>query len=240
MRLAGEHSNESPPPFWVHRRWWTVTHWLIAVNSAIYAADLISREQLSNWGAFSASQGVLHLQIWRWITYEFLHASPEHLLFNMIALWAFGPLVESILRARSYLAFYILSGLGGTAGYVLLWRLRFLDVTADSELVGASACIFGVLTGAVYLAPHRVIRLMFWGIRLRYQTLAWILIGIAILHIAARGENAGGEAAHLGGAVAGFVLIRNMHWFSAVGLAPKRKRFWKPGDPASNFFRSDV
>jgi hypothetical protein len=60
---------------------------------------------------------------------------------------------------------------------------------------------------------------------------------MAVVYIAARVENAGGEAAHLGGADIGYVLILNQNWLSAVGLAPKRHRFWKPGDPASNFFR---
>lgn len=84
------------------------------------------------------------------------------------------------------------------------------------------------------------VRLMFIGITLRQKTLAWGFIGLAIIDIAARGANAGGEAAHLGGAVVGYALIRNMHWFSALGLAPKRHRFWKPGDPKSNFFKPDA
>ena len=144
-----------------------------------------------------------------------------------------------MLRPRRYLAFYLLNGLGGIVGYLLLWRLRFLDVMPYTTLVGASACIFGVLIAAAQMSPHRIVRLIWPPVQLRFRTLAWILIGVAVLQIAARGDNAGGQAAHLGGALVGYVLIRNMHWFSAVGLAPRRRKFWKPGDPNSNFFRSD-
>jgi membrane associated rhomboid family serine protease len=240
MRMAGDDANLPPPPFLVHVRWWSVTHWLIAINIAVYVADLLSGDRLSEWGAFSINDAIFHFQFWRWITYAFLHASPTHLVFNMIALWAFGPSVEFLLRPKRYLALYLFSGLGGIGGYLLLWRLRFLDVTRDSELIGASACIFGVLMAAARLSPNRIIRLMLSSVQMRFKTLAWVLIGLAILYIAARGENAGGEAAHLGGAVVGYVLICNQHWFSVVGLAPKRRKFWKPGDPQSNFFRPDA
>ena len=107
------------------------------------------------------------------------------------------PSVELILRGRRYLAFYLLCGLGGLAGYLLLRRLRFLDVTRDTPLVGASACIFGVLMAAAHLSPNRIIRLLWPSVEMRFKTLAWILIGLAILVIAARGSNAGGQAAHI-------------------------------------------
>jgi membrane associated rhomboid family serine protease len=238
--MADYGGNQPPPPLRGRLLWWTVTHWLIAANVAIYIIDLICGGRLTRWGEFSIGDGLLHFQLWRLVTFNFLHASPAHLFFNMICLWAFGPPVELILRRYRYLAFYLFNGLGGVVGYLLLWRLRFLDVTRDTTMVGASACIFGVLVAAAFLSPHRVVRLIWPPVALRFRTLAWILIGLAVLVIAARGENAGGQAAHLGGALTGYVLIRNMHWFSPIGLSPRRRRFWKPGDPAANFFRPDA
>ena len=240
MRLTGNYGEQPPPPLRVRIKWWSITHWLIGVNVAVYVLDLLSAGLLSRWGDFSIELALFHFQLWRIFTSMFLHASPGHLIFNMIALWAFGPPVEVMLRRYRYLAFYLVSGLGGISGYLLLWRLRFLDVTRNTTLVGASACIFGVLVGAAFLSPRRVVQLIWPPVRLRFATLAWILIALAVLRIASRGENAGGEAAHLGGALVGYILIRNLHWFSTVGLSPKRQRFWKPGDPSVNFFRSDV
>jgi membrane associated rhomboid family serine protease len=221
-------------------RFWGATQWIIIACVAVYVIDLLSGGLLSEWGAFSVDRALFHLQLWRIITCAFLHASPSHLVFNMLALWYAGPMLESMLRPRRFVAFYVLSGIGGICGYLLLWRLKFLDVSRYTALVGASACIFGVMMAGAHLWPHRVVRFVPFGITLRLRTLVWGLIAIAILYIAIRDENAGGEAAHLGGAVVGYLLIRNLHWFSAVGLAPKRRRFWKPGDPQSNFFRPDA
>ncbi len=221
-------------------RWWSVTQWLIAVNIVIYLADLLSGGRITAAGAFSAEYGIYHLQIWRFFTYAFIHADAYHILFNLCALWIFGPPVELRLRGRGFLCFYLLSGLGGVIGYLLLWRLDILHTERTTQLVGASACIYGCMVGAATVAPGQLIRFLFPPISVRMRTLAWICIGLTLVAIATRGRNAGGEAAHLGGAAAGFVLIRNIGWFGVLSLGRRPHRFWRPGDPASNFFRNDV
>jgi hypothetical protein len=61
------------------------------------------------------------------------------------------------------------------------------------------------------------------------------LIGLAVLETGSHAANAVGEATHLGGAMVGYLPIRNLHWFSAIGLARRRHNFWTPGDPSPNF-----
>jgi membrane associated rhomboid family serine protease len=237
MRISG--SSDWPPPI-SNWRWWSVTYWLIAINIAVYVVDLLLKGTLTDYGAFTADSGISHLQFWRWISYEFLHASPMHLIVNMVALISFGPPVEAEMRRGQFIVFYLLSGLGGVLGYLILWRMRFLDVQADTMLVGSSACIFGLIMAAVKLAPNREIVLVWPPVRLRLVTLGLILVGVAVLVVVTKvGGNAGGEAAHLGGGAVGFVLIRHTHWFSKIGITKKRRRFWQPGDPASNFFREE-
>jgi membrane associated rhomboid family serine protease len=220
-------------------RWWSATKWIIAINIAVFIVDWMARGRLTQWGAFSADAGIYRLQLWRWITYEFLHADVFHLLFNMWALWIFGPTVEQRLKRGSYLAFYLLSGLGGCLGYLLLWRLGLLDTMRNTQLIGASACIFGCLVAAAHLAPNVEIRFIFPPVTLRLKTMAWVCVGLAVLVIAQRAQNSGGEAAHLGGAAVGFVLIRNVEWLGALRLGRPRHRFWRPGDPSSSFFRQN-
>ncbi len=217
-----------------------MTHWLVAVNVAVYIVDLLLRGQLTYLGEFSGATAVYGMQVWRWVTYAFLHRSPEHLFFNVMGLLAFGPPVEAVLRRWAYLIFYLLGGIGGLLGYLLLWRLQILHVDAGTTMVGGSACVFGLIAAAAYLVPNRVVNLIWPPMQLRYQTLAWVFVGIAFIRIAQVGANAGGEAAHLGGAAVGFVLVRNRQWFSAAGPKRTRRKFWQPGDPASNFFREDV
>ena len=162
------------------------------------------------------------LELWRFIGFQFLHANLSHLLFNMMALFFFGPIVERYLGGKRYLAFYLICGIAGGAMYLLL---NFLGIQATTmfpkahipfvlpndpttPLVGASAGIFGVIMAAAFLAPTAQV-LLFFVLPMPLRTLAYALVGIALLSIFFGLNNAGGEAGHLGGAIAGYWFIRH-------------------------------
>jgi membrane associated rhomboid family serine protease len=161
------------------------------------------------------------LELWRFIGFQFLHANLSHLLFNMIGLYFFGPLVERYLGGKRYLAFYLICGMAGAfmflllnflgiQGHALFPSLRVPFVLTDdpsTPLVGASAGIFGVIMAAAYLAPTAQV-LVFFILPMPLRTLAYTLVAIALITIYFQNNNAGGEAAHLGGAIAGYWLIR--------------------------------
>lgn len=233
-------------------RLWSVTQWLIVINVAVFVIDLMTPQfirlvpygraiygvpthLLEYWGQFTAVDAFYRLQLWRLITFQFLHASPMHLVFNMLALYFFGSMVENWLTAKKYLAFYLISGIGGVGGYMLLWRMNFLVESPYASLVGASAGIFGVLIAASQIAPNATVMLLFPPIPMRLRTMAWVFIGIAALTVLAKGNNAGGEAAHLGGAAVGYLLFRYprvLDVFTRLAW-PRRRR------PRS-FFRDDA
>jgi membrane associated rhomboid family serine protease len=217
-------------------RFWSITTWLIAINVAVFVVDVLSGGILSQWGYYSVA-AIRHFQIWRILTFQFLHANIEHIFFNMLALYFFGPLVETWLGRKRFLAFYLLCGISGAGAYVLLWRLGLLIGSAQTPLIGASAGIFGVLIACVYIAPNMSVQLLLPPVTLRMKTLAWIFIGIAVLTILGRGQNAGGEAAHLGGALTGWLLISHHNWLNVFDRQRRGQRFWKPGDSGDNFFR---
>ena len=225
-------------------RLWSATQWLIALNVALYVADVLSGRTLTAWGAFSAAEALYELQGWRFITFQFLHGGPGHLLFNMIALYFFGGAVEARLGRTPFVVFYLASGTGGALTFLVLGKLGWLQAGAYTQLVGASAGVFGAVVAAAVLSPNSTVRLLFPPVTLRTRTLALIFVGLAVLTIWDRGENAGGEAAHLGGAAAGYLLVRSQRLLNWLGRArvgaPRRQRFWRPGDPAENFFRRDV
>jgi membrane associated rhomboid family serine protease len=219
-------------------RFWSVTTWLIAINVAVFVVDMLSGGILTEWGYYSVA-AMRHWQIWRILTFQFLHANIEHLFFNMLSLYFFGPLVESWLGRKRFLAFYLLCGISGAGSYVILWRMGLVIGWSQTPLIGASAGIFGVLIACVWLAPNMTVQMLFPPISLRMKTLAWIFIGIAVLTIVSRGPNAGGEAAHLGGAFVGWLLISNHHWLNIFDRQRRGKQFWRPGDPKDNFFRRE-
>ena len=209
-------------------RIWSVNTWLIATNVAVFALDMISGGQLSQLGAFSVTSAVYGLQVWRFLTLQFLHANPQHILYNMIALFFFGPMVEQVLGPRRYLLFYLLSGIASGMFYVLLWGLHILVYNPSQQLVGASGSIFGVLIAAAIIAPNVTIMFDFF-IPMKLRTMAWLLLGLAVVTVLRNGPNAGGEAAHIGGALAGFLLIKNpvlLNWVN-FPTGPRPPREWR-------------
>ena len=80
-------------------------------------------------------------------------------------------------------------------------------------MVGASAGIFGVLVAAAILAPNATV--LIYGIfPMKLKVLALVMLAVAIYTVWTGGTNAGGEAAHLGGAAMGYILIRHPHWLN--------------------------
>ncbi len=216
----------------------TVTTWLIIINVAVFLIDAILYHQtlrsldpeayqiperlrpyygipnagpLETWGAFSVQTAVSQHQIWRFFTYQFLHANFQHLLFNMLGLYFFGPIVESYLGVRRYLAFYLLCGCSGALFYLALFYLGPLYGEGGyiAHLVGASAGIYGVLIAGAVLAPNVTVMLMFPPIPIQLKYFALFLVALAAYTAFTNGNNAGGQAAHLGGAGLGYLLIRN-------------------------------
>jgi membrane associated rhomboid family serine protease len=210
---------------------WSVTVWLIVICVVVFLLDwlrvLPTCGRLTLLGSFSAYSVIEHGQVWRFITFQFLHAGVAHILFNMMALYVFGRMVESSLGPRKYLAFYLLCGMGGALLYLALWALGtvfpnvpfLLIANARTPLVGASAGIFGVLVAGAVLAPNQQISLLFPPITLSMRNLALVMLGIAVCVVLFSGSNAGGQAAHLGGAAVGFLLIRRprlLAWADAM------------------------
>src|ERR1019366_3824610 len=91
---------------------------------------------------------------WSIITYMFLHGSITHILFNMLALYFFGPRVEQRLGADRLLWLYFLSGISGAL--LSLW------LAPHAALIGASAAIYGVvLAFARFWATDKI---YIWGV----------------------------------------------------------------------------
>lgn len=130
-----------------------VTKLLIAVNVGIYLLELGLGGQVNGTNNWIFDEGYLAGPLvadgdwWRLFTSMFLHYGPFHLAFNMLALWWFGSAVELVLGRGRYLLLYIVSGLAGAAGALLL--------TPNSATVGASGAIFGILGAALVLERQR-------------------------------------------------------------------------------------
>lgn len=210
----------------------SVTMWLLLINVVIYFVDRIMFGSMrahdyspTVWGAFSFNDFFGRWQLWRLGTYQFLHSPTDflHILFNMMVLLSFGPIIERWWGKWRFLAFYLLCGISGAFMFSVLCLFPgLIGLSKHATLVGASGSIFGLLIAAATLYPRQNMRVMFLPIELRLRVVAGILFGITLLSLLVGAQNAGGEAAHLGGLVTGFMLIR---FPGVLGFVPQEFSF---------------
>ncbi|RWH72272.1 MAG: rhomboid family intramembrane serine protease [Mesorhizobium sp.] len=195
-----------------------VTIGLIAFNTLIYFATALGGEQFTNAAVLGlgfipsvvhdsvelAPQFVVIPESLSYVTYSFLHADIFHLGGNMLFLWVFGDNVEDALGHIRFLVFYLLCAIAGAFFQGLIaW---------DSQvpLIGASGAIAGVVAAYLILYPRvKVWVLAFARIPLRIPAfiplILWILFQIVMF--AAGGEDQISWACHVGGIIAGAVLV---------------------------------
>jgi membrane associated rhomboid family serine protease len=240
----------------------SVVFWLIVVNVAVFLLDhlllrsmgpvqqvftfadghqiALNKQPIDAWGYFSAATAILGGQVWRFVTFQFLHASFGHILFNMLGLYFFGPMVESHLGSRRFLAFYLLCGVAGAVAYIGFWLSGFVVSSPIVSLVGASAGVLGVLIAAATIAPNLQVMLLFPPIPMKLKTMAWIMVGIGAYTVLFMGHsadsNAGGEAAHLGGCALGYLLIRRPWVLNFANLGSGRGAGGVPGGFAGGMY----
>ncbi len=161
------------------------------------------------------------------VTSMFLHGSWMHLIGNMLYLWILGDNVEDCMGHVRFLVFYLVCGLAAVTTHMLI------DTGSTVPLVGASGAISGVMGAYLLLHPTARINILIWvlifvrivpvpaGIALA----AWI--GLQVVSAAGDPGTGGGVAfwAHIGGAVAGMILVpffkdRDVPLLAGVGGRP--------------------
>jgi membrane associated rhomboid family serine protease len=130
----------------------------IALNSAVFLVELVRRtggspDFLHRLGALDPYSVLIRREYWRLLTALFLHYDVVHLLFNLFALYVLGPGLERTIGTFRFSLCYLISGLGSTAGVLLLTVLRLIQ---PAELVGASGSIMGIVGAwAGFLVQNR-------------------------------------------------------------------------------------
>jgi membrane associated rhomboid family serine protease len=197
-----------------------VTRALIGINVAVYIAELATGGGVNGVGSKIYEKGVLiasaidssghlvgvaHGDWWRLITAAFLHYGPFHLLLNMLALYWFGTLLERRIGSGRFIALYLVSGLAGSAGALLL------DPTTPT--VGASGAIFGILGAGLVLEQFQR-DYVFGG-----QALGIIVLNLVFTFSIANISIGGHIGGLIGGALATLGLSRFGRGHAAYGQA---------------------
>lgn len=207
----------------------------LIVKTIYFLGGAIGEFPLLNWLALPSDFETLIQKPWTLITYMFLHSDFLHILFNLMWLYWMGQLFLGYFSEGKLVTIYLFGGIAGGLFYVAGYNSFpvFSQIVSDSRLLGASASVIALVTALAVHAPNHTLHLMFIGpVRMKYIALVTVLISV----IGISSTNAGGNLAHIGGAVSGIVYILMIRqgidigkWFSDIfsGLknpfAPKPK-----------------
>lgn len=196
-----------------------VAYTLIAACTAIflYTTGLTDDARAAFYTTYGAVPKVVFSGSWPraglgLLTFNFLHGSWLHLLGNMLYLWIFADNVEDAMGHGRFVVFYLLTG--ALAGAAHMWTQSGSGV----PLVGASGAIAGVLGAYLVLYPRAsILSLVFLGWFIRLVELPamlvltlWFVLQLAqgFVSLATPGVQTVAFWAHVGGFVAGLLLIR--------------------------------
>lgn len=190
--------------------------WATAVLLGVLVLGYVAQHL---WPALTPAMGLTPSAM-HWsslLTHPWLHATPLHLIGNLIFLFAFGPAVENVLGARRMVILFVLAGAAGGLAKLAV------DPTSVHPMVGASGAISGVLAAAIVLGPRR--RVLAWTPYLIVVQLVevpiwvfvviWLGLQLGLAYLALGADIATSPFAHLGGFLAGMGMTYALYAHAA-------------------------
>ncbi len=198
----------------------SVTPWvgiLLIANAVVFLITVVvGPGRMFDLFAFSPARVVV--QPWAMVTYMFMHAGLWHLLMNLLFIFFFGPPLEARWGSDRFIKFYMICGLGG-----VLLSFAF----SDAVIVGASAACYGIMLAFAMAWPNQTVYI--WAlVPVRVKWLVIFLVAMSFVSAISPSRDGVAHLAHLGGAVAGFLLVRS-GWLPAYGSAGATMSGWGPG-----------
>ncbi len=188
-----------------------VTLGVLAVISSIIGADSLFTFAYKQFTIPAPFEEFI-FRPWTIVTYAFAHSFSNmwHIIMNMLVLYWFGKVFVDFLGSQKLINLYVMGAIAGGATYLLAYNLIpfYADrINMFDGMVGASAAVYAVsVATATYWPEHRFFLLFFGPVKIKY------LVGIYLFFsfLGSVGDNAGGNLAHLGGALLGFVYAKQL------------------------------
>jgi membrane associated rhomboid family serine protease len=170
------------------------------VQAALSGAEDLAR--MTAWFTVS-SAGVAEGRVWTLLTSGISHASLPHLLFNMLALWAFAPDVERLVGSRGFVHLYVAGAIVSSLGHLAYTTWTGNDIPA----LGASGALMAVAVVSALVYPGRRLIIMFLFEMSAISAVSlFVLLDLTSVIFAA--EDGVAHGAHLGGALYGLIYHR--------------------------------
>ncbi|MBQ0721920.1 MAG: rhomboid family intramembrane serine protease [Gammaproteobacteria bacterium] len=186
-----------------------MTNRLVLICAIMYfAQSAFFHQQLTGLELFSWQSP--YFGVWQLVTHMFLHGSVTHLLFNMLALWSFGRVLERVWGNQRFLTFFLVCGVGAAIISMLVDTVVF-GTPFNGYMVGASGAIYGVLVAFALLFPDFKVILIFLPVPIAAKYFVPVLLLIDLTAgftgFSIFGYNIA-HFAHVGGAIVGFLMVQ--------------------------------
>ena len=179
---------------------------LLIANAAVFVVQMFLDRPREGGHPMSAALGVTvggYWQIWRYVTFQFLHADYWHILLNMLGVYMLGVPLEQHFGTRRFMVFYLSCGVVAGIAYVVIGAV--FGGIGNTPIIGASGGVYAIVLACAVLFPNFKIIFLFFPVPIRLA--AVIIFGgmiLLVLQSLAQGQawNAMSDVAHLGGAAA--------------------------------------
>ena len=187
---------------------------LIILNVLVYMATAllpVGNEIIRFCALWFGASPFGEFHSYQFVTYMFLHASVEHIFFNMFALWMFGRTLEYELGSKRFLIYYMVCGVGAA---LIQLATAYLTGEMPIQLVGASGAVMGLLLAFGVMHPNAVIMLLIPPIPMKAK---WFVVIYGVIELFLGWTGFGGNVAHfahVGGMLWGLLLLQ---WWKRNG-----------------------
>lgn len=177
-------------------------HWIIGLCVAVFfVQETVVNQELVQSALGYATGDLGRRQLWKVLTYMFVHGNFMHLALNMITFWIFGPRVERAWGSSAFTWFYLWCGVGG-------WFSHYM-FGGQGVLIGASAAILGVAVAYASRWPdEEVLLFAMVPMKVKFFVLFMVMMNLVMVYIARDAQGGTAWAAHLGGIAAGYIYMR--------------------------------
>ena len=214
----------------------SVAEKLIAINVLIFIANGLftlllgtNKESIVQWFQLPKDFFDFLAQPWSIVSYSFFHGGLGHIFWNMLVLFYVGRIFLNLFKGRRFLNVYFLGVILGGLFFMVSYNVFPAFFEVNAALIGASAGVRAILIFICAYIPNQEVRLIFFNIKLWYIGAFIVLTDLIQLSM---GVNPGGQFAHLGGALLGYIYARQLLKGKDIGGG-----FSKMVDVVANFFK---
>jgi len=178
----------------------------LIMNTILY---LLNIKTLSFFNFFDLHPQINYLlkNIWTIMTYAFIHNDIYHIFWNMFILYFASEYFLNFFDEKKYIKTYFYGILFGGLFFVLSYNLFPVFKNDFTTLIGSSAAVYSVLIFICSYFPNNKVNLILFNIELKYIGIIYILLSLVQIPV----ENPGGNIAHLGGALWGYLYAMSIY-----------------------------